>query len=71
MTNEEFLQATGWDEYDAQEAMSYAAFKIIDAAEVLSSRNGERDEESWLVEVRLKDGQFGALRAGCDYTGWD
>lgn len=37
MTNEEFLQATSWNKYDAKEAMSYASFKVIDIAEVLAS----------------------------------
>lgn len=56
--------------YDWQEAMAYAEFAFDDIEEVLYAREGENDERDWLLIVRLKYGQFGALRARCDYSGW-
>lgn len=38
---------------------------------VFASSEGERDEEDWLAVLRLIDGRWCVLRAGCDYTGWD
>lgn len=32
---------------------------------------GERDGASWLCVGSLYDGRFFALKAGCDFTGWD
>lgn len=46
-------------------------FSVADIAEVICARAGERDERDWRAVVRLKDGRFGFLTAGCDYTGWD
>jgi hypothetical protein len=31
---------------------------------------GENDRSDWIAVVRLKDGDYGAVAAGCDYTGW-
>ena len=39
-------------------------------AGVLSLAEGENDGPSWVAVVRLADGRFGAVEAGCDYTGW-
>ena len=59
------------EDYDWKEAMSYAKFKAEDVAEILKADQGCHDEADWLLIVRLKDGTFGWLNAGCDYTGWD
>jgi hypothetical protein len=32
---------------------------------------GEHDGPNWLCAFKLKTGEFGIMRAGCDYTGWD
>lgn len=32
---------------------------------------GEHDQNDWCWVLELKDGTFGMLRGGCDYTGWD
>jgi len=42
-----------------------------DVAEVLCASEGENDGANWLALLRLKDGRFVFLSAGCDYTGWD
>jgi hypothetical protein len=31
---------------------------------------GDNDGPDWIAVVRLKDGDYGAVTAGCDYTGW-
>ena len=59
------------DDYDWSQAMEYASFETEDVAEVLSADAGCNDEADWLLVVRLNDGRFGYLHAGCDYTGWD
>jgi hypothetical protein len=48
-----------------------AAFSLCDVAEILGSANGENDGDDWIAVGRLKDGRFFAVRAWCDYTGWD
>jgi hypothetical protein len=72
------------DDYDWREAFKYAAnpsrcegaacevggFEIGDVAEVLALVEGENDGASWETLVKLTDGRFGYLTAGCDYTGW-
>lgn len=60
-----------FDDYDWQEAFKYADWTFDDVAEVLASDDGQNDGDSWICVVRLKDGRFGFLSAGCDYTGWD
>lgn len=46
--------------------------KILDSVvEVIASAYGENDEEDWIALVRLGDGRFCKMSAGCDYTGWD
>lgn len=44
---------------------------IHNVAEVLAADAGEHDERDWIAILRMKDGQWAMLRAGCDYTGWD
>lgn len=45
------------------------AFTLEDMS-VMFYADGERDGAQWLVIGHLKDGTYGAVRAGCDYTGW-
>lgn len=45
-------------------------FGRADVAEIIAKDDGERDENDWLILVRLHDGRFGYIAAGCDYTGW-
>lgn len=56
--------------YDWKEAMKYAQFRFDQIERVLLAREGEGDGPDWLLLVELKGGGYGALRAGCDYTGW-
>lgn len=53
------------------EAAEYASWKPEDVAEVLAMEEGENDGANWLMVVKLKDGRYSFLSAGCDYTGWD
>jgi hypothetical protein len=59
------------DAYDWQEAMKYSKFRFDQIEKVILAIEGENDSYDWLLLVELKGGGFGALRAGCDYTGWD
>jgi hypothetical protein len=59
------------DEYDWQEAPNYGSWNAEDVAEIIAMEEGEDDGENWLMVVRLEDGRFSFLSAGCDYTGWD
>lgn len=51
--------------------VSLAPFQRKDVAEVVALAEGENDLDEWLLVGRLHDGRWFALRAGCDYTGWD
>jgi hypothetical protein len=42
-----------------------------DIAETLFASEGANDEANWLAIVRMADGRFAFISAGCDYTGWD
>ncbi len=42
-----------------------------DVAEVVAADPGENDGPNWIAALRLTDGRFAWLSAGCDYTGWD
>lgn len=46
-------------------------FAMDGIAEVLRCCDGENDEREWVALLRLTDGRFVGMRAGCDYTGWD
>lgn len=43
----------------------------LGVVEVVASSDGEADESKWLAILRLSDGRYAFLSAGCDYTGWD
>lgn len=58
-------------EYDWNEALNYAQFSVDQIESIIASSEGENDGDYWLLVVHLKDGRFGYLSAGCDYTGWD
>lgn len=59
------------NDYNWREAISYASWSSDQVAEVIASDEGCNDGPNWLLVVRLADGQFSFLSAGCDYTGWD
>lgn len=61
-----------WGDYDLQEVFKYANgdFTLDDVEETLADREGENDGNSWVALVKLLDGRFGVVDAGCDYTGW-
>lgn len=50
---------------------SVEPFGLADVAEVIATSEGENDGANWLCVVKLNDGRFAFVSAGCDYTGWD
>lgn len=50
---------------------STAPFTIDDVVEILAAREGYNDGDPWLCIVKLVDGRYAFVSAGCDYTGWD
>jgi len=44
---------------------------LDDVVEVIASVEGENDGPSWVALVRLRDGRYCRMAAGCDFTGWD
>lgn len=51
---------------------SSSAPNPIDAViDVIAASEGERDERDWLAIVRVIDGDYLVVSAGCDFTGWD
>ena len=58
-------------DYDWQEAHAYASWNTEDVDHIIAMSEGENDGANWLMVVKLKNGKFGFLSAGCDYTGWD
>jgi hypothetical protein len=59
------------ESYDWKEAVGYAPFSMDSIAEIVACEEGENDGETWVAVVKLDDGKFGFVEAGCDYTGWD
>lgn len=49
----------------------FAAWDPDDVAHVIAAAEGSNDGEDWLLVVALRDGRFGFVAAGCDFTGWD
>jgi hypothetical protein len=49
---------------------STTEFSFADVAEVIGYEDGENDGDSWLAVLRLVDGRFVVVVAGCDYSGW-
>lgn len=55
---------------DWQEAFSLAGGNLNRVQEVIASDEGANDGPDWIAIVRMDDGQFAKVFAGCDYTGW-
>lgn len=87
MTVEELLSSYDWENVFAEEGCggqgnvssdlhsvdgtSIECVTRQDVAEVLASRDGENDVESWVGVFRLNDGRYLFASGWCDYTGWD
>lgn len=82
MTLEEFKADYNWQcafheavygcySYDAADSNDPATNPIMGVTEVIASSEGERDERSWIAVVKMMDGRYAVVDAGCDYTGWD
>lgn len=50
---------------------SLKGFGPEDVREVIACDEGENDGPDWIALLKLKDGRYAFLSAGCDYTGWD
>ena len=50
---------------------NHIPFKISDIKKIISVSEGYNDGDNWIIFVKLKNGYYGFLSAGCDYTGWD
>ena len=60
-----------WDDFDTDEVFKYAeGWGTDDVDRVLWNEEGANDEAEWAALCRLKDGRWGFVHAGCDYTGW-
>jgi hypothetical protein len=57
-------------DYDYKELMVYGP-SPEEVADVVRWYDGEGDYEDWLVVLRMTDGRWCFVSAGCDYTGWD
>jgi hypothetical protein len=53
------------------DSVSDTPFSRADVAHVYAAEEGENDGDQWIALMRLKDGRYAFLEAGCDYTGWD
>ena len=51
--------------------ISTKTFMREDVKLIAGMSDGERDERSWIVYGKLRDGRWFAARGSCDYTGWD
>jgi hypothetical protein len=58
------------NDYDWREVFSFADFSFNDVKEIIGLVNGSNDYSDWVGIFLLKDGQYGYVSAGCDYTGW-
>lgn len=61
------------DAYDWEHIMAeYAApkFSFQDLERVIYTVDGDNDGPDWMGIFALKNGSFGVVHAGCDYTGW-
>ncbi len=54
-----------------EENISTKSFDREDVKEIIGYVEGEADSEDWVMTGLLEDGRYFAIRAGCDYTGWD
>ena len=60
------------ESHDWVETFTFAeGFTAEDVTEVIAHEEGENDGERWIAVLRLKDGRYAFIAAGCDYTGWD
>jgi len=51
--------------------VSVEPFTRRDVRRIIALQDGDSDGPDWVIVGELWDGRFFALRAGCDYSGWD
>lgn len=54
-----------------EQNISLVPFDRRDIQQLIAYAEGERDRLRWLALMKLWDGRYAFLSAGCDYTGWD
>lgn len=58
------------EEYsDWNEVIKYGP-DVENIEEVIRYYEGNRDEDNWLLVLKMKDGRWCHVYAWCDYTGW-
>ncbi len=59
------------DEYsDWKYVFAYSSFAPEEIQRTIAYSDGCNDGDNWVGVFELKDGCFGYVEAGCDYTGW-
>lgn len=67
LTDEEFFQSYDWSYIMKQWGKPYS---MEDVEGQVISREGENDGADWFAILKMKDGKYLSISAGCDYTGW-
>jgi hypothetical protein len=52
------------------EKISTDSFGREDISYVYAIDDGDNDGPDWIALMKLQDGRFAFIAAGCDYTGW-
>lgn len=55
---------------DWKYVFEYSDFPASEVKRTIAFSNGYNDGDNWVGVFELKDGCFGYVEAGCDYTGW-
>ena len=58
-------------DYDLEQVLVLAGVPRDSIKDILAAVYGENDGADWHYIVVFKDGSYGYLTGGCDYTGWD
>lgn len=52
------------------EGVDLSPFSMDDIEKVYFISDGFNDEDDWVAVMKLFDGRYARITAGCDYTGW-
>ena len=67
---EEVFNFVGHPSNPITRQVSEVAYTRNDIEEVIASREGYNDGDSWLGVFKMKDGKYLFAWGWCDYTGW-
>ena len=67
LTDEEFRASWDWDYIFKQWGKPYT---LDDVEGQVVSREGDNDGDDWFAILKMKDGKYLSISAGCDYSGW-